>query len=173
MAKKRAKNVRELSEQINKILLKTLEDKDNHVAEVIKIQESNMVEQEVYAKYTSDSESEYRYVRRGEDRLGLADTRNMKSSAKVESKGKVKMKVVNMTKGVPHHKGKNLKDGELAELVEGGDGIRGLKYSYGTGSESYMEPRPFQAETVRELEGNKMHVQALRFELRNEGLTIK
>lgn len=165
----------ELNVAINKMLMETLGSEDSHVAEVIKIAESDMIEQEVYDKYYSESISEYRYRRRGSEygSGGLGDTSIMEHTTS-NAGDKVKMSVVNMAQGQQGHKGEtNLKPGQLAQLVEGGDGTGGLRYSYGDGSEEYMEKRPFQAKTIEELKNNKMHVQTLRFELRNKGLDVK
>lgn len=169
MAKKRANNMEELNRQINKMLVNTLNKDNNLVANEIKYTESEMVEQEVYAKYTPNNGEPWVYQRR-EDKGGLADVGNMEHSAQ-ESGGKVNMRVVNMTPPNEEFNENNLQAGEVAELVEGGDGHKGLGYSYKKGE--YLKPRGFQESTKQELSRNKNHKDALAMELRKKGLDVK
>lgn len=178
MAKKRSgrvSNIKELNKEINKLLIKALNDDRSVTANVIKETESDMVEREVYAKYTSASDSPYKYVRRGRNG-GLADTSNMEHEA-AEVNDKVKMIVVNMTEGQADHMGMNsLKPGQLADLVEGGDGKEGygLHYAHqGDGTGEYLDSRPFQEETVRTLNDNNDHMDALRLDLMMKGVNVK
>lgn len=170
MAKKRARNMAELKKQINEKLLAELK-KDNLVAEIIKHTESDMVEQEVYDRYDPKSDGEPWVYERRRDRGGLADVTNMKHET-TETDGKVKMNIRNMTPPHPSFNENNLKAGEVADLVEGGDGANGLRYSNPDGG-SYSEPRPFQQETINELSRNKEHVQAMKTLLKDMGIKVK
>ncbi len=163
---KKIKNMAELNKHINKILVDSLNKENNLVANEIKYTEAEMVEQEVYAKYAPDNGEPFVYQRRG-DKGGLADVSNMEHTAQ-KSKGKVSMNVRNMTPPNPKFNDNQLKDGEVADLVENGDGANGLNYSYPDGS--YADARPFQSETVEELKNNKKLRDALKIELRKKGI---
>lgn len=183
MAKKRVSSIKELKAELNKLLLETLKSQNSLTAEEIKIAESDMVEQEVYAKYKPSV-----YERRGEQG-GLADIDNMKHFVR-EDKDKVVMSVKNLTpqntkllnlkrtddSGQPEeYQASNItlkKDGYLAQLVEGGEGNNGLRYLYNNGGQ-YLEPRPFQQRTIEELKSNKKHVRTLAYELKQKGLDAK
>lgn len=164
----------ELKKQINELLKKTLNKENNQVADTIKYTESMKVEEEVYQKYKPPSPNGEPWVyERRKLGGGLADPENMYHEAQ-EVDGKIKMKILNLTPPNEDHNQNNLKDGEVAQLVEGGHGAHGLKYSYSDGinAEQYIKPRPFQKATKEELERNKGHVQALENELRAQGLNI-
>lgn len=185
MPKKKINNMIELTKQINTILKETLNNKNSLVAEEIKRTESDMVEQEVYSKYEPDNGEPWVYKRRDGGRRGkdggLADMRNMWHEA-VESRGKVSMLIMNLTPPNPAFNDNNLKDGQVAQLVEGGLGAMGLRYSYtknrgdthgiGQKAENYLAARPFQKETFNTLQNNKMHIQVLALELRKKGLNV-
>lgn len=175
--------MKELSETIKKILLQSLQDEDSFTAEEIKLTESKMVESVVYNSYKPVV-----YSRRGE-KGGLADTDNMKHSVRQE-KNKVVLNVVNLTpqnnkfynvKDDKYYQASNVtlkKDGDLARLVEGGHNNNGLKYTflkYGdNGVEApYMEPRPFQQQTIKELQSNGRHVEGLAKDLEKRGIKTK
>ena len=169
MARKRVSSMAELNKAINGMLVDML-NKDNLVSDSIKYTESDMVEQVVYDRYAPNSGEPWIYERR-KDKGGLADVDNMYHEA-AQANGKVKMKVLNLTPPNPKFNDNNLKRGEVAHLVEGGDGAHGLKY-HGSGDGEYTDPRPFQEETVNQLLRDKEHVQALKTELKAMGLSVK
>ena len=175
MARKKVRNIHELNTEINKLLKQVLNDRNSFTAEEIKRTQSDMVEKEVYSKYTPSNGEPYRYERRGTEG-GLADMRNMWHEA-VEARGKVSMLITNLTEGNPEDNENNLKQGQVAMLVEGGDGAMGLNYYYKSNrtdtAYKYLQPRPFQKATIEELKANKMHVQTLALELRQKGIDTK
>lgn len=172
---KRVSSMAELTKQINALVKETLNNPNSLTAEEIKRTESDMVEQEVYNRYGPDSDEPWVYQRRG-DNGGLADVGNMWHEA-VESRGKVSMLIMNLTPPNPEFNDNDLKTGQVAMLVEGGHGSRGLRYS-STKNRSgdagkYLAPRSFQQKTIETLRNNKMHIQTLAFELRQKGLDTK
>lgn len=175
MARIKVKNMAELESHINKVLKNTLDADDNMVADIVKTTESDKVEEVVYDKYRPNRGEPWVYERRGTDG-GLADTSNMEHEAQM-SGNKVKMEVINTTPPHDEYNGNGLKDGDVASLVEGGDGTSGLEYSGKTNRSGdaykYLGARPFQRETVAELKRNGLHAQALASELRGKGLNAR
>lgn len=157
---KNARNMKELNNFILKQLTATMEDE---LASVVKATQSDMVEREVYAKYKPKNGQPWQYVRRGEHG-GLADTRNMEETVSPIADG-VELTVVNTTTGSDET---NM---QIADLVEGGDGTNGKEYMYkGDGTGEYLESRPFQKETLRELEESGLATEVLKKGLRMRGL---
>src|SRR5699024_4038218 len=185
MAKKksgRVSNIKELNEEINKILIQALNDKNSVTANVIKETESDMVEREVYAKYTPNNGKPWIYEqhrdkgRRGKDG-GLADTRNMEHEA-AQISSKIQLKVLNLTSFNENYNFDNYRPGDtLANLVEGGDKKYGAEYTFKSNRSGdaykYLGARPFQQETVKELERNGDHLDALALDLMMKGLTVE
>lgn len=166
----------ELSRELNKLLIETLNNQKSVTANVIKETESDMVEREVYAKYTPNNGEPWEYQRRRKDG-GLADIDNMVHEA-AQIDGKVKLKVINLTPFNEEYNFDNYRAGDtLANLVEGGDRKYGAEYSFknnrSNDADKYLQARPFQQETVKTLEGNKDHVDALKLDLMMKGLRVK
>lgn len=146
-------------EDLNRYLQsKIVESLERDVAPVIKNVQSTAVESEVYAVYTSQSTSKYRYKRRGQAG-GLSDTNNMKDYLTTTPTG-AKMTIVNEAKS---------EDGtfNVAELVEAGhEGNSGHKYQYtyteAGNEDDYLQARPFQKVTAERLNASKEHVTALK-----------
>ena len=152
----------QLNNYINKQLEQVLK---NDVSPIIKEKESEMVEQEVYAKYTPNNGEPWRYERRKE-RGGLADTNNMKTYTKEEGNN-VKLTVTNETRDDD--------TGELiANLVEFGNGYNGQQYDYqhnrSGDAYKYLNARPFQRETIKALNGSNEVKQAVKRGLNNSGI---
>lgn len=111
--------------------------------------------------------SPYRYKRRGESG-GLADRDHFKVRA---LNGGLAYEIENITPG------KNNKNINVAELVYGGDGYKGLKYDYPEESKradsryTYLRPRDFITPTVEALE--KPLKTLVKTVLENQGVRIK
>lgn len=154
-------NMAQLNSYINKQLEKVLK---NDVSPVIKEKESEMVEQEVYAKYKPNNGEPWRYERRKEHG-GLADINNMKEYINVKN-NKVNLEIVNETTGDEGYL--------IADLVEGGDKKNGKEYKYKNNrsgdAQDYLNPRPFQEKTVEALNSSSEIKQAVRRGLNNLGI---
>lgn len=156
----------ELKKQIEARVKKALVE---DVAEVVKENESDAIEELVYTIY-SDPPVEYdRRMRDG----GLSDPKNMK----VRALGN-RIEVYNNTPLNPDYP--NDKAYSLDLLVEYGDRGPGGEYLYKTvdptkkpEGPTYLLPRPFTKVTVQTLRANKQHVNALRYGLMRSGAKVK
>lgn len=152
-----------LNEQMAKVLI-------TDVAQVVKNKEQEKVITEVYDKYqpgTPDHEP-WVYKRRGWQG-GLADQSNMNSYV-TNTLGGVELTVENVTKGQDDT---NL---NIADLVEYGDNQGHGQYDYkknrdGTANE-YLAARPFQEDTVTELEMTGEHIDAFKLGMRRQGINL-
>ena len=135
-----------------------------------------MVEREVYAKYTPNNGEPWVYQRRKKDG-GLADKNNMVHEV-AQIGDKAKMQILNLTPFNENYNFDNYRPGDtLANLVEGGDKKYGAEYTFKTNRSGdaykYLGARPFQQETVKELERNGDHLDALALDLMMKGLTVE
>ena len=158
------KNLTELNKYINQQMKNALQ---NEVAQVVKNKEQEKVVTEVYEKYTPNNGEPWVYERRGTSG-GLADQRNMKSKVKNIKDG-VELSVENVTKGKDEKV-------QISDLVEFGDGYRGLEYDYKENrddtADQYLQSRPFQERTVDELAQTNEHVKAMKNGLIRQGLNV-
>ncbi|PAV30164.1 hypothetical protein CIL05_06770 [Virgibacillus profundi] len=165
MAKKTASNLAELNEYLKTQLSSVMKQE---LAQVVKETESDMVEKEVYNRYKPSPKGKpWTYQRRGTDKGsgGLGDIENMKAETAPTLTG-VELTVTNTTTGQQDT------DMQIADLVEGGDNTNGKEYKHkGDGSGEYLEARPFQKETLRELQESGKAVDVLKKGLRARGLS--
>lgn len=157
-------NFAQLTAHINKQVEIALK---NDVANTVKEEMIERVEQDVYAKYTPNNGEPWRYERR-RDKGGLSDVDNMHHRTERELDG-VKLIVTNETKdddtGQP-----------IASLVEHGNGKNGLHYTYQNNrsgdADDYLSARPFQAKTIEELNSSGEAKEALKRGLRGLGMNV-
>ena len=134
------------------------------VADAVKEEEANTTISVVYGVYTPKV-----YRRRG-DFGGIADIYNMDHTVS----GGV-LKVVNATEANDYDafgSGKVTTGKDLPLLIERGHGNGGF-YDFPRRGRAYMGPRPFTATTIKNLAGNKAHVDALKAGLKRQGLKVK
>lgn len=165
MAKKNFKNFDEMNKFFNKNIASVME---NEIAQTIKQKESEMVEQEVYQKYTPSNGEPWIYNRRRQND-GLADTRNMEHKVEIIN-DMVKLTVTNVTGGSDDA---NMR---IANLVEHGDG-NGGNYDYKSNrsgdADKYLSPRPFQARTLEELSKTSELKNVMSKALKARGINFK
>lgn len=152
------KNMKELAAYLNKQIAFVMEDE---VAEKVKDVQQRNIQEQVYEAYTP-----FQYSRRRWSNGGLGDRESMEVDV-VETGNGVELTVTNRAKGQDDNF-------EIAELVEYGDGYNGKEYTYkrnrNNTQNQYLEPRPFTAETVSELQMNNEHVTAFKEGLRKRGI---
>lgn len=159
-------NMKDLKEAI---LVQVENALKKEVAEEIKLTESIAVESVVYGGYkpnTPDGQP-YVYQRRGDN--GLANMDNMIEKTETTPNG-VKLTITNENEGEGGLKG-------LADLVEGGDGAGGKRYTHRrnreTDSPDYLKPRPFQAKAVSEMNSTGSHYDSFEQGMERRGITVK
>lgn len=142
---------------------------ENEVADIIRATMVQHVDSDVYRRY-----SPVDYNRRG-THGGLSDPANIISE--IVSDGL--LVVENSTEF--NRQSDASKDSsyhtdnygwELAGLIEYGDGWNGYYYDYPT-RRSYMQPRPFIANTRKEVEQKKLHIKAIKQGLKARGVRFK
>lgn len=133
----------------------------DEVANAVKKNEAESIEQQVYGVYKPKD-----YPRRG-TKGGLGSKENMVA---IVAGG-----VLTVTNETPPASGDGYTtDKQLDILVEYGDGYSGNFYDFGSnGGGRYLFARPFTLHTIESLRGNKDHVEALRAGLKQRGLNVK
>lgn len=133
----------------------------NEVYSVAVNTQSRMVQKEVYSKYNP-----YIYQRRGWSG-GLADPSNNRGTFSYQGLGEVQLFIQNVTEGSDQNF-------YIAPLIEYGDGYHGLEYQYKRNRDNtqykYLNPRPFISETIKYLEANLAHVDAMKRGLSRWGI---
>jgi hypothetical protein len=127
------------------------------VFEEVKKCEQEHIQSDVYDVYSPSV-----YQRRGlsnglgaDDNIVLTEIDNLS------------IEVVNTTDPNSDYNGTT--DKYLSDLVEYGDGYNGYYYDYPT-NRAFTESRPFQENTVKDLQTSKKHIQAMREGLSKRGI---
>lgn len=136
-----------LQDIYNKLKMATQSTVHNEVAEAIKKVEHDHVVSDVYNVYDP-----VMYKRKMDD-YGLSDTRDMIA----KPYGEIGIEISNDTE----HNGTY-----VADVVETGEGYN---YSFDYNGNS----RPFQENTVEELQTSKEHIEVLKLGLRSKGIKIE
>lgn len=99
---------------------------------------------------------------------GLGDADNIV----VSQHGECGIVVENITKpNMEYETGLDEND-SLSDLIEFGDGYDGMEYNFKNGG-AYLQPRPFQQNTLEELKESGEHVEVLKKSLKNKGYKFK
>lgn len=122
---------------------------------------SEAVIEHVYNVYDPKS-----YDRRGSDRLGLADMRNMSITDVSIQNGRVKVTFENLTMG-----NDGLSQEYTGDLIEFGEGYNGKHWGQ-TGE--WSKPRPFSAKMAEEIIANPgTLIRMIELELKNAGFKVR
>lgn len=155
-----------LEGQIDKVLA-------NEVMDLAIITAQLMGEAHVYAAYgTNETGQPKTYVRRG-DTEGLGGLTDKDSFKRVLA-APLTLEIINIAKPNPKFPGR-YKVNNLAQLVELGDG-NGGKYSHPVANDSFGDfhgPRPFMAETQKELNKGNTLSKLMIDGLKKRGLTVR
>jgi hypothetical protein len=130
--------------------------------EVAATEQFNII-QTVYQAYPNPSV----YERRGTSG-GLLDIENIEK----DMVDPLTMSVQNTTPPNPYARDGASTDKDLPELIEYGHGYKGYQYDY-PGYPEYTTPRPFTANTIKDLEQSGAHIEAMKRGLRKRGLSVK
>lgn len=147
---------------------------DNEVSDVVKEVESEKVKEVVYDAYKSQEP----YSPRRMDNGGLSDTKNMTNTISVDG-NTTTLEIKNITQGhempsVSYTSG-TTPPNYLAGIIEyGRPDHKGLYTTNATGTQDqYLQARPFEEETVNELNNTKQHVEALKKSLQSKGIRVE
>jgi len=146
-------------------ITKSVQDKVNKIAQVsvtdvVKEVEQQHIQTDVYDVYTP------KYYKRRYYNDGLIANDNIVGSMDGNT-----LEIVNITK--PYN---NSYNNELAPLVEYGLAYSGNAkniFKSDMSGEPWANPRPFTANTIKDLKTNKQHVKALKNGLKNYGIKVK
>lgn len=158
------KSLTELNKYLNTQMRSVME---NEMAQMVKKEESDSVQKNVYQQYQPNNGEPYIYERRKENG-GLADKSNMKSKVKNVPNG-LELSVENITKG---------KDDKfrIDDLVEYGDGTNGKEYEYKDNrsdtADEYLRARPFTEKTAENILQSNAHVQVMKNGLKAKGIDV-
>lgn len=128
------------------------------------------IDMDVYRRYSPAD-----YIRRKENG-GLSDPKNIVSDLVSDGVLEVEngTEFNTSSKASRDHSYRTENYGwELSGLIEYGDGWNGYFYDYPFENRGYMEPRPFIANTRKQLEQSKDYVKALKQGLKSQGIQIK
>lgn len=167
------KNLNDLMVSVQSAIDNTLE---NEVFEEVKETELRHIEKDVYAVYKPND-----YFRRYEH-TGMLDPNNIVITDEFGDNTVTngKLSVVNITSPKSYTAdGEATINKDLPELIEYGhknylnknSTANGYDYPYGTDT-SFIEPRPFTANTIDELQTTKAHVVALKKGLSSKGFDV-
>ncbi|WP_079709864.1 hypothetical protein [Paraliobacillus ryukyuensis] len=159
------KSIKDLGEYFNNhILTDVMEDE---VAEMVKEEEANAIDELVYDAYTPNSDSSAE--RRG-SYGGLKDTRNMIHTV-TNTMGEIELLVRNITEGnedVDYTEGTSPPNYLTGIIVYGRPTQAGL-YINGN-AHAYTKPRDFLSETMNEIQRTLKHVDAIKKGLKRNGI---
>ena len=153
----KVKNLKELRKHIEKSINNSLE---NEVFEVVKETELKHIRENVLGVYSPEI-----YKRR--DSLGIDDPENIIFQAVKNGT----LEVENITKFNPGYETENKGLG-LVKLIEFGHESSGYFYDYPS-SENFTQPRPFIANTKKEIKKTKSHVKSLKIGLNRHKIKTK
>lgn len=159
-------NLDELESYIKEQIASSL---SSDVAESVKEVERNMIQKDVFAVYDPFS-----YERRASG--GLDDISNMVTSEPTIIGNQIILSISNVTTGY------NETNFYIAPLVEYGDsaynsdvgqGEYTWKYNREGTAMKFLKPRPFNEDTINELEMSEEHILVLMKSLQQKGFTFK
>ena len=151
------KNLKQLKKHIEKCINDSLE---NEVLETVKKIELSHIKEDVFDVYSPSI-----YERRSNS--GIDDPENIVGD--ITQNGVLELE--NVTKFNPEYETENQGLG-LVKLIEYGHGESGYFYDY-PASDSFTDPRPFIANTKKEIKETKSHVKAIKSGVKRNKIEVK